>query len=103
MSAARQPSLNEILIALHAQLPELRDQWGVRSLEVFGSYVRGDQRQESDLDLLVQFDDRPLSLLDLIKLEQHLSDLLDVKVDLAERSALKPLSGKQILAEARSV
>lgn len=61
--------------------------------------MRGEQRADSDLDLLVEFDDRPLSLLQVITLEHELSDLLGVKVDLVERHVLRPRIGRQILAE----
>jgi predicted nucleotidyltransferase len=81
------------------QLPNLRRRYGVVSLGLFGSYVRGKQREASDLDVLVQFDERPLSLLDLINLEHHLSDLLCVKVDLVEKKALKPQIRERILQE----
>ena len=67
---------------------------------VFGSRVREDYRRDSDLDLLVEFDDRSLSLLDFIGVELELSDLLGVKVDLVERRVLKPAIGQRILAEA---
>lgn len=81
------------------QLPNLRRRYGVVSLGLFGSYVRGKQCEASDLDVLVQFDERPLSLLDLINLEHHLSDLLCVKVDLVEKKALKPQIRERILQE----
>lgn len=71
----------------------------MRSLEVFGSYVRDEQTPESDLDVLVTFDETP-GLLEYISLENHLSDLLGVKVDLVMKSALKPRIGQNILREA---
>jgi len=67
-------------------------------LGVFGSYVRGEQRRGSDLDILVSFNDPP-SLLGFIRLERYLSELLNVKVDLVLEDALKPRIGKRILAE----
>ncbi len=84
---------------LRLHLPELRQQYGVRPLGLFGSYVRGDQHIGSDLDLLVEFDDRPLTLLQFIALENYLSDLLGVKVDLVEKETLKPAIGRHILRE----
>jgi len=84
---------------LRQHLPVLREHYGVRCMGVFGSYVRGEQRRGSDLDLLVEFDDRPLTLLQFIALEHYLSDLLEVKVDLVERNTLKPTIGRHILAE----
>jgi len=91
--------LARIRSVLSLHLPELRRQYGVQSLGLFGSYVRGDQRPGSDLDLLVEFDDRPLSLIEFIALENYLSDLLGVKVDLVEKETLKPAIGRHILRE----
>jgi predicted nucleotidyltransferase len=66
---------------------------------LFGSFARGESDARSDLDLLVEFDDRPLTLLQFVALEEELSDLLGVKVDLVERQALKPRIGRRILDE----
>ena len=84
---------------LRQHLPELAEKYHVRTLEVFGSYVRDEQTPESDLDLLVTFDKTP-GLLKFINLEHHLGDLLGVKVDLVMKSALKPRIGQNILREA---
>jgi predicted nucleotidyltransferase len=88
---------------LRQHLPALREHYGVRFMGIFGSYVRGEQRRGSDLDLLVEFDDRPPTLLQFIALEHYLSDLLEVKVDLVERSTLKPTIGRNILSEVVSL
>ena len=61
-----------------------------RSLGIFGSYVRGEAKKGSDLDLLVEIEDPKMGLLRFIALENYLSDLLGVKVDLVEKQALKP-------------
>lgn len=84
---------------LRQHLAELADQYRVRTLEVFGSYVRDEQTSESDLDVLVTFDKAP-DLLKFINLEDYLSDLLGVKVDLVMKSALKPRLEQRILHEA---
>ena len=55
---------------------------------IFGSYARGDNKKDSDIDILVKFKESP-SLLTLIKLENDLSDILGVKVDLVTTGALK--------------
>lgn len=87
---------------LREQLPLLAEQYQVASLELFGSYLRGDQRPDSDLDVLVKFHETP-SLLRLVELENYLSDLLSVKVDLVLRDSLKPRIGQRILREAAPV
>ncbi len=84
---------------LREHLPELQSRYGVRSLGVFGSYVRGEAKKSSDLDLLVDLGDSRISLLKFIELENYLSDLLGIKVDLVERKTLKPTIGEYILAE----
>jgi uncharacterized protein len=84
---------------LREQLPTLRNRWGVASLEVFGSRVRGEARSDSDLDVLVTLE-KPIGLFQFVELEARLTELLGVKVDLVLRSALKPKIGERILAEA---
>jgi predicted nucleotidyltransferase len=83
---------------LRATLPELAASYQVTALGLFGSRLRGDQRPDSDLDVLVNFDEPP-SLLRLIELEQRLGDLLGVKVDLVIQGDLKPHIGRKVLAE----
>ena len=96
---ARTHSLQEILEILHEQIPLLAERYSVEKLEVFGSYVRDEQDKDSDLDVLVTFKEDP-SLLTYIAIENYLSDLLTVKVDLVMRDSLKPKIGEQILREA---
>lgn len=103
MNKQKQKSLTEITRTIQNALPELRQQYGVRDLWLFGSYVRAEQDGESDLDILVTFDNPHLTLLEFIQLEYELSDLLGVKVDLVERDTLKPDIGKRILAEAKAI
>ena len=93
------PSLEHVFEILRQQLPELRARYGVRSLGVFGSFVRGEQKKRSDLDMLVEFDEREITLFEFVGLEQNLSNLLGIKVDLVEKGALKPEIGKCILQE----
>lgn len=83
---------------LRAHLPALREGYAITSLGVFGSYVRGEQKKRSDLDLLVEFERAP-SLFKYIELENHLSDLIGIKVDLVMKKTLKPHIGRYILAE----
>ena len=94
----RNESLDEIMSILRQALPDLSQKYRVESLGVFGSHVRAEQRRESDLDLLVTFTEDP-GLLEFIELENYLSDLLDLKVDLVMKSALKPRIGERILQE----
>ncbi len=92
------PSFEDCRALLREQLPVLKQQWHVRTLELFGSRVRNEARPDSDLDVLVTYDETP-TLFRFIALENYLTDLLGVKVDLVMRSALKPRIGQRILAE----
>ena len=83
---------------LRDELPLLIARYRVESLGLFGSYLHGTQRPDSDLDVLVRFSEPP-SLLRLIELENYLSDRLGVKVDLVLRESLKPRMGERILQE----
>lgn len=93
-------TIEEIRKILSEHKRELRRKYKVKEIGVFGSYVRGEQKKKSDVDVLVDFEESStLSLLDFIGLENYLSDVLGVKVDLVEKHALKPRRGKRILEE----
>ncbi len=87
---------------LEQRMPELQQQYHVKSLGLFGSYVRGEADKHSDLDVLVEFEKAP-SFFKFIELEEHLSELLNVKVDLVMKSALRPAIGQRILQEVEPV
>ncbi len=93
-------SLYEIQKTLTEQSTYLAEKYGVRIVGVFGSYVRQEQRPDSDLDLLIELDRPPkISLIGLVELEDYLSQILGVKVDLAIRSNLKKRIGMRIQQE----
>jgi len=77
----------------------LREKFRVRNLEIFGSYARREQKENSDLDVLVEFEE-PIDLITFIELENYLSELLGIKVDLVAKSALKSRIRGSILKEA---
>ena len=74
----------------------------VTQLGVFGSTVRGEANEASDLDLLVEFS-KPTSLLDLIGLEQQLEHALGRKIDLLTKAALSPYLRERILKELKVI
>jgi predicted nucleotidyltransferase len=84
------------IIAKHKR--ELKKTFKVRSIGIFGSYVRGEAKKGSDLDILVDYDEAP-GLFEFVKLKYYLSELLGINVDLVMKSALKPEIGKHILKE----
>jgi predicted nucleotidyltransferase len=93
-------TLSEIQQTLQEQQPYLAEKYGVRIVGVFGSYVRKEQRVDSDLDILIELERPPrISLIGLVELEAYLSQLLGVKVDLAIKKNLKKRIGNRILQE----
>lgn len=96
------PSTDEIRARLAALLPELRERYTVRSLFIFGSYARDEQTPESDLDLLVDFDETP-NLYELVGLGLDLEEALGMKVDIVMREGLKPRVASSVLRDLRPV
>ena len=84
---------------LREHMPELERDYGVASLALFGSYVRGEEQDGSDLDVLVDFN-RPIGMLGLVATERHISEILGVRADLVTRPALRRRIGRAILEEA---
>jgi len=92
----------EITELLQQHLPELQNQHAVADIALFGSFVRGEQRPDSDIDILVEFT-KAVGFVAFLRLEQRLEEILGRKVDLVTRKALKPHIGKHILKETRHV
>ena len=93
-------TIESIKKILEEHKEELKKRYGVKEIGIFGSYLRGENKKDSDIDILVEFKEKAkISLLDFIEIENYLSELLGVKVDLVEKSALKPRIGKHILQE----
>jgi predicted nucleotidyltransferase len=79
----------------------LRDH-GARKIGVFGSFARGEQCPDSDLDVLVDFGDRK-SLLTLVRIERELSERLDIRVDLLTEQAISPYLIDRIKSEMKVI
>jgi len=75
-------------MVLHQIAQALREQ-GATRVAVFGSYARGEERQGSDIDVLVEFSARK-SLLDLVRIERELHEAVGVKVDLLTEKSISP-------------
>jgi uncharacterized protein len=89
-----------VIATLRAHEPELKAA-GIAHLALFGSTVRGEDRAGSDVDLVASFDPRRrLSLLDVVGLENRLSDLLGREVDLVEEDSLLAGIRERALKEA---
>ena len=89
----------EILSMLKAELPNIRQQFKVHRLALFGSYANGEPREDSDIDILVEFLE-PVGFFEFMGLEFHLTDLLGAKVDLVTPDALRPIMRDDILESA---
>lgn len=79
---------SEITETLKEHKEELRKRYKVKDIGIFGSYVRGEQKKRSDLDILVDFYELP-DLFQLIDLEDYLKRLLKKKVDLVRKGAIR--------------
>jgi len=90
--------VEEIKRVLAGHKRELRQRFKVKSIGVFGSFVRGEERKASDVDVLVEFVE-PVGFFEFIALEDYLSGLLGVRVDLVSEKALKPRIGERVLKE----
>jgi uncharacterized protein len=102
ISKLNKTDTNEKLESIIQQIskikPYLEQHYHVKSIGVFGSYVRKEQQTHSDLDLLVEFS-QAVSLLTFIEIENKLSSYLGIKVDLVMKKTLKPRIGQQVLSE----
>jgi len=83
---------------INEQLPILKEKYHIKKIGVFGSAIRDDFKEGSDIDVLAEFDS-PVGFFDFIRLENFLSEILDKKVDLISRKALKPAIRDEILKE----
>ena len=81
---------------LKHHLPSLRKDFSVVEIGIFGSVIQGHAKPESDVDILVDFS-HPPGFFTFIKLEEYLSNILQRKVDLVTRNALKDTVKKEIL------
>jgi len=76
--------------------PFLKEKFRVKKIGVFGSYSRGEQKKKSDIDILVEFFETP-SMFKFLDLEEFLNKLLNIRVDLVTKDALKPYLRARIL------
>jgi uncharacterized protein len=95
-------TIDKIKNTIHENKNYLSDKFKVKSISVFGSYLRGEQKRNSDLDILVEFNET-IDLFEFIKLENYLADILGCKVDLVMKDSLKPRIRDRILSEAVSI
>ncbi len=95
---ARIRTKQDILNALHENQPRLKT-FAVKRIGLFGSFVRGQQRPESDIDLLVEFEPERKSFDVFMGLSFFLEDVLQRRVELVTIESLSPYIGPHILKE----
>ena len=88
----------EILKILEEEIPLLRQKYGISKIGLFGSYSRGDQDAESDIDLIVQFE-RPIGFFKFVAIEEYLKEKLGGKVELVTEDALKQVIRPYVMKE----
>lgn len=91
-------TFNQIKQIISQHKKYLAQEYSIRQIGIFGSYVRNAPSKDSDVDILVEFE-KPVGLIKFIRLENYLSDIIGVKVDLVTKKALKPHIGKTVLEE----
>ncbi|MBT9149829.1 MAG: hypothetical protein DDT28_01266 [Dehalococcoidia bacterium] len=90
-------TLPEIIEILKRHKEGLNRRYKIKEIGTFGSYLKGEATRGSDLDILVEFEqDADVGLIKFVEIGNYLSDLLGIKVDLVEKSALKPRVGRRI-------
>ena len=88
----------KIMKEIASNLPALEQNYHVKRLGIFGSVAKGEQKKDSDVDLLVEFSS-PIGFFDFIRLENFLSKILKQKIDLVTKNALKRGMKDEIIKE----
>jgi hypothetical protein len=95
-------TLEEIKKIITKHKDEINRKYGVKEIGIFGSYVKGEQKETSDVDILVDFE-KPVSLLQIVSLENYLSDIVGIKVDILLKKNIRAELKEFILKETVSV
>lgn len=92
----------EVFRILSQHLAQLQNEYGVEKIGVFGSVARDEQTVVSDVDILVELS-QAIGMVKFLQLENNLQELLNTKVDLVTKSALKKHIGQRIMQEVKYV
>lgn len=92
-------TLEDIKNIIKKNLPFIKEKYGVSEVGIFGSFATGEEKEGSDVDILVEFD-RSITLFGYADLKNFLEDQLHTRVDLVQKSGLKPIIRDSILSEA---
>lgn len=90
--------IEEIKEILLNHYEDLKEKYKIKEIGIFGSYTRGEQKSTSDIDILVDFFEVP-DLLKFIEIERYLEEILNIKVDLVRKPALRFELKDKILSE----
>jgi len=82
---------------------ELKEKFHIKEIGIFGSYVRGEGAEKSDIDILVEFEKGNKDFFNYIKLKYYLKELLGKEVDIVIKEAVKPRLKEKIFSEVRYV
>jgi len=88
----------EIMDQLRDMMAELRGQFHVKKIGIFGSFSRERQTEQSDVDLVVEFD-QPIGMMAFVHLRNQIADRLGIRVDLVTPDGLHPLIREQVMRE----
>lgn len=92
-------SLAELKRKLKTHIDDIKRKYEVKEMAIFGSYAKGEAKEESDIDILVDFEEIP-DMLTFLELEIYLEEILGVKVDLVRKQALRREIKERVLKEA---
>ena len=88
--------------AVFSKIIQMLKKEGAKRVAIFGSYARGEETPESDIDIIVSFSERK-SLLDLVRIERELSEALGIKVDLLTEKSISPYIRDIVKAETKII
>jgi predicted nucleotidyltransferase len=92
-------TLDEVETTLKEQMPLLQEQFKVKKMGIIGSLARGEQKEADDVDILVHFSE-PIGAVRYLNLENYLSSLLEIEVNLILSMGLSYRIARQVLKEA---
>lgn len=95
-------NLEQIKKVIDQHREELESKFKVKTIAIFGSYVRKAQKEKSDIDILVEFK-TPVSILHIVSLENYFSDILGIKADVVPKKNIREELKETILKEAIAV
>ena len=94
--------MNSVIEDIKQKILPILKRYGIKKAGLFGSCARGELREDSDIDILVEIE-KDISLLDFVGIKLEIEESLEKKVDLVEYSTIKPLLKERILSEQVSI